>query len=360
MRDLHRIIFQGVNGWSLKSFLQISIRIREFIPDCKIGVYLTGEPPPPTTDDPQVIYAHQKAMEWSDRQLKVGKCEVFNRPAAAEDFAEAAVWSYPTHIPQTSTMEAAQLAQKHGAIPVFNPIGILVDQVFAGVPICGIPALDPLVRMRYAYETIRLLSEPALQESIRVPMMEYAASKEYAILCDASQIEGWMTRPELEWLISRASEMGSVAEIGCWKGRSTTAISSACRGTVYAIDHWNGGKDEPEHIRKAAAEDKVYSDFIKNMERRWNVVPIRKPSLEAAARIELVDMTFIDAGHGFDDVVADIRAWLPKTRRLICGHDYSFTDVQKAVTQELGTVELGVGDIWWKWLNQENMANAAD
>jgi hypothetical protein len=48
-------------------------------------------------------------------------------------------------------------------------------------------------------------------------------------------------------------------------------------------------------------------------------------SAEAAAffRNRSVDMVFIDGGHRYEDVWGDIEAWLPKTRKLLCGHDYN-------------------------------------
>lgn len=347
-RNLRRVIFEGVPGWSLRTFLEVAIRVREFIPDAQFSVFLTGEAAPSLSDDPQVLYSYRASLEAIQRHLASGMFEVFHRAATAEDFAEAAVWCYPTHIPESCT-RTANLAQRHGAIPVYNPIGILATQVFAGIPIYGIPVLDPMTKMRYTYETIRLLSDPAFQESIRVPMMEHANAEHRVIAADASQIDGWMTLPELEWLTERAAEMRSVAEIGCWLGRSTSALAKACPGRVWAIDHWKGGKDEPAHIREAAADDKIYNGFTKNTAHLDNVKVLRMNSVDAAV-IVAPEMTFIDAGHGYDDVVADIRAWKKSTTRLLCGHDYDFDDVRRAVADELGEVEHGPGSIWFKWL----------
>jgi hypothetical protein len=35
---------------------------------------------------------------------------------------------------------------------------------------------------------------------------------------------------------------------------------------------------------------------------------------------------FLDGDHEYEAVVADIKAWLPKARRLLCGHDYGHPD----------------------------------
>lgn len=124
-----------------------------------------------------------------------------------------------------------------------------------------------------------------------------------------------MSPPELEWLMDRACSMDSVAEIGCLHGRSAYAIASACRGPVYCIDPWN---DEGDHC---------YASFLLNVCAEFeHVVPIREFSPAAAALVPDIDMTFIDGAHAYGDVLADIAAWLPKTRELICGHDYQNED----------------------------------
>jgi hypothetical protein len=342
----------------MRVFLDMAVRVREFVPEAQFSVYITGDAPPLLSDDPQVLYAHRASLDTIKKHLASGKFDVFHRATTADDYSSAAVWCYPTHVPEIGCVKAATLAQRHGAIPVYNPIGVLATQVFAGIPIYGIPVLDPLVQMRYTYETIRLLTEPGFQESIRVPMMQYANSKVVMIATDATQIDGWMTFDELEWLAARASEMESVAEIGCWLGRSTNAIAKACPGKVWAVDHWKGGKDEPAIVKAAAADDKIYNQFVKNTAHLGNVKALKMASVDAAVLVA-PDMAFIDAGHSYDDVVADIRAWRKSTDRLLCGHDYDWDDVRRAVHDELGEVERGPGSIWFKWLRAEAKDAAA-
>ncbi len=178
MRNPQSLMFEGIPGWSLQAFLWVAGRVHEFLPETKISIFLTGEAPEPKSDDPQVIYAHRKMLAGINAKMKNGhgKYLVYYSPATAHDFSVNAVWCYPTHLPEGRSADVARLAQLNGAIPVFNPIGPLATCVFAGVPLYGIPAIDPMVKVRYAYECIRLLSEPATQESIRVLMMAHAAT----------------------------------------------------------------------------------------------------------------------------------------------------------------------------------------
>ena len=144
-------------------------------------------------------------------------------------------------------------------------------------------------------------------------------------------IWGWMSPPELEWLGERAAQMDSVVEVGCLHGRSAFAILSTCPGPVYCIDPWDD------------VHDLCYDSFMGSCGHFSNLRPIRGLSPAAASEVDgKVDMTFIDGDHTYESVVADIEAWLPKTRKLICGHDFydgpqpGFPDVATAVKEHFG------------------------
>ena len=167
----------------------------------------------------------------------------------------------------------------------------------------------------------------------------------------AEQIDGWMTQHELTWLASHAAEMQSVLEIGSWKGRSTFALASSCNGPVYALDHWEGSRDDfrisPELGHKAFAE------FLQNVGHFKNLHVIRADSTKYEPPEDFtVEMSFVDGCHYYEDVLIDCRKWLPRTRRLICGHDINLNDVARAVHEDFGDrVRYGAGSIWFVWLD---------
>ena len=70
-----------------------------------------------------------------------------------------------------------------------------------------------------------------------------------------------------------------------------------------------------------------------------NLEWIRKDSAEAARDIpdKSVDMVFIDADHSYEGCKRDIETWLPKARKIICGHDYSqnWPGVVKVVDEKI-------------------------
>jgi hypothetical protein len=160
-------------------------------------------------------------------------------------------------------------------------------------------------------------------------------------------IWGWMSPAELEWLRATAAEMRSVAEVGVLRGRSAFALLTGCPGPVYCLDPWS---DPGDH---------AYRGFMESCGHFPNLFAVRGLSPAAASRVPKVDMVFIDADHAYESVRADIEVWLPKTRKLICGHDYSdpadytpesggYEGVKRAVDEAFGDrVRLAPGTSIW-------------
>ena len=165
-------------------------------------------------------------------------------------------------------------------------------------------------------------------------------------------IDGWMEQRELQFLRKQANNMDTVVEIGCWKGRSTKALLES-EAVVYAVDHWKGSDD----IRELAESENIEAEFDKNVGMFENLKKVKMSSLEAAKKFNgngggfpnQVDMVFIDASHEYKDIKSDIEAWLPKAKKVICGHDYSlkWPGVIKAVNEKFkDKIEL-CDSIWY-------------
>ena len=80
---------------------------------------------------------------------------------------------------------------------------------------------------------------------------------------------------------------------------------------------------------------------------------IKDYTTEAANQVEdgSLDFVFIDADHGYEGCLRDIKAWHSKVREggRVLGHDIHFPTVQKAVTEFYGENSWNVEDdfIWW-------------
>jgi len=165
--------------------------------------------------------------------------------------------------------------------------------------------------------------------------------------CLDTGIPGWMTDKELLVLRALASKSNDVVEIGCWKGRSTKELLDSCRGTVYAVDHWNGSLHDLTSIPIELHD--VYEEFMKNVGNYPNLKVLKGYSADIAKQFDgKVDMVFIDAGHSYDECKADIEAWLPKAKKIICGHDYEkgWIGVMKAVNEKFKKVN-SVDSVWY-------------
>ncbi len=175
--------------------------------------------------------------------------------------------------------------------------------------------------------------------------------KDQVIKHARNNIEGWMHHLDLEWLYDNAAQMGSIVELGCWKGKTTFVLASACPGMVWAVDTWSGSSnpDDPTHQSYCW---EVFPEFQRNM-LGWSVVPIVCDSTEAARLFDdhSVDMVFVDADHTYPKVLADLKAWLPKVTKLFCGHDADFPAVRAAVIEVVGLDAIVEGSsVWRKWL----------
>lgn len=201
---------------------------------------------------------------------------------------------------------------------------------------------DPTIPLGHVggeiYRSNHFKANLALKES-------YLKSLEYT-----NKIPGWMGAGELDWLYRQAKDKQTIVEVGSWKGKSTHALLSACKGTVWAIDHFKGS--EGEAVAHAEAKDgKVYEEFMANVGHFENLQVRKMASLEAVKEFEdkSVEMVFIDGEHTYQGVKADIEAWLPKAKKLICGHDFNWLGVRQAVEETLGEVRTA-DTVWYKEL----------
>lgn len=169
----------------------------------------------------------------------------------------------------------------------------------------------------------------------------------------ALAVDGWMEKPELEWLAARASGLSLVVEFGSWFGRSSLALASAKR--LLCVDTWNGSK---EHARFLDSGSKPFYEWWRNLYDYSNVTPFPMDlgdveSVELLAAIVTdrggADMVFVDACHDYESVSRDIKTarGILKPGGLLCGHDYcdGWPDVRRAV-DEAGRADVAVGSIW--------------
>jgi cephalosporin hydroxylase len=113
------------------------------------------------------------------------------------------------------------------------------------------------------------------------------------------------------------------------------------------VDSW-GGSFEHQPL-----QEDVFEVFNKNIAPVSSYVNIRRmDSLSAASTYEngSLDFVFIDAAHDYENVKADIKAWLPKVKGggYLAGHDYPAWDgVTMAVNEIFGSKTIESNEGCW-------------
>lgn len=156
----------------------------------------------------------------------------------------------------------------------------------------------------------------------------------------------WGSLPGPQWFsaadiyrdaVLEASDGSTFVEVGSWKGRSTCCMcveiaNSDKRINFFAVDTWQGSAGEYLHqIDRDFKAKTVFEAFERNISSVAQYVkPMRMKSVEAAGHFcdESIDFLYLDAGHYYSDVHADLVSWYPKVKSggVICGDDWLWSD----------------------------------
>jgi predicted O-methyltransferase YrrM len=178
-------------------------------------------------------------------------------------------------------------------------------------------------------------------------------------------IQGWMTEPELNWIVETIHNLPDnaiIVELGAWRGRSTSAIFTSIKPTMTAItvDSWMGQPNLRLSSHKEVLQDDMFLEFMENMD-RLGVKPTWYRKDKRAGRYYLrmesniaslcfnnnaIDMIFIDCDH--TKFGEDIDSWCRKVKQgaIIAGHDYQWEGAKEAIDDRINVVGT-VESIWY-------------
>jgi len=158
-------------------------------------------------------------------------------------------------------------------------------------------------------------------------------------------------RATLQQLIDRF-QVKSVIEIGSFLGLSACWFAERV-DEVVCIDVFDRNMS-PAMYRamtvKASEDtmDSMYDVFKENTKAYPNISSYKMRSLQAAKEFDFeADLIYLDGDHTYEGVKADIDAWKPRAKKVLCGDDNTnqWPSVQQAA-RELGA---NVDErIWWK------------
>ena len=116
-------------------------------------------------------------------------------------------------------------------------------------------------------------------------------------------------RNELGAYYQEHFKTGVGVEVGTQVGLNAEQILREWKGKLFCVDCWSQDSQYEESKARLGAERCI----------KGNSVEVAKTFED-----DSLDFVFIDAGHRYEEVKADLNAWFPKVRKggVISGHDY--------------------------------------
>ena len=158
-----------------------------------------------------------------------------------------------------------------------------------------------------------------------------------------------------------------IIEIGSWKGGSAIHMANVCvrhglDTEIVCVDTWLGGLDAwtiPEWFPLRNGMPFLYEQFVANVFHAGHqdrITPIPTTSHIAARLLALVqvkaELIYVDGSHLEKDVLDDLDGYYPLVARggVLCGDDWTFPEVRRAVERFFGWRERFINvaeQQWW-------------
>jgi predicted O-methyltransferase YrrM len=162
-----------------------------------------------------------------------------------------------------------------------------------------------------------------------------------------ADVDGLIAHGQGLLLAGYASGAKVAVEVGSFRGKSAAYIASGLpyEGHLYCVDPWQDSPDVREKQYRTEDNLAVFKSNIAACGFKRRVTPVQGFSVDVAKDWYLpVDLLHVDGGHDYDEVLADIRAWLPHMTRgsVMLFDDWSsrFPGVDDAVHDMFDTVML--------------------
>ena len=154
---------------------------------------------------------------------------------------------------------------------------------------------------------------------------------------------------------------GAFVEVGLFLGRTITAMGRLRPDLeLYGVDSFDGSMEDGRDLwatygSMRAAFDAIMQRDAPDVLKRVRLHVGRSDAMLRQFPDASVDAIYIDGGHSYPVVVGDCVEALRivKPGGIIGGHDFNVSDVERAVLEVLGGVELAPewppGRSWWRF-----------
>lgn len=199
-------------------------------------------------------------------------------------------------------------------------------------------------------------SIPAKTVSQRRPRVQPVPIAGSRLVDDGNaNIEDRAVQSQLVQRVKRTERKTLIAEVGSFLGYTAKHFAATDKNVhVVCVDTWFAINDDQAAIQQMTRD--VFAEFNENCKSEISenrIETLRGLSVAIAAALRKseyrgqFDLVYIDAGHDYESVKADIAAWLPMLREggIICGHDFDVKDrsgnimfpgVRRAVEEAFG------------------------
>lgn len=135
----------------------------------------------------------------------------------------------------------------------------------------------------------------------------------------------------------------TLVEIGVYSGESTMIFEANLNNSkIICVDPWETYREDNstydlnnQHFELIEAENK----FDERTKDNKNIKKVKMKSLDYASTLpdNCIDAVYIDGNHSYSFVLNDILVWNKKVKQggLICGHDYSWDGVKRALNETM-------------------------
>jgi hypothetical protein len=206
----------------------------------------------------------------------------------------------------------------------------------------GEPLMSAEKRVASMFEKVMFASLPSYLAA-RIDQRHFPAKKE--------EPYGWdSTHPWFAYCVSTVRPK-LIVEVGTWLGASAVHMASLCKQhgidtKIICVDTWLGASEHYSNPTWSATLDfeygypRLYHAFLRNVIASGHFGTILPLPLDATSAAEVLiaqglkaDLVYIDAGHGFDACLSDLRNYANVVRDdgVILGDDFRGDEVARAV-----------------------------